>query len=115
MNRRIPTTLAILASTLAFSDTSSALTADQFSAICDSAKVDCSEHPILQAYVGGALDLLAVLDEETDYLRSVYCVRPDRLFNVPAIIRYIEEHEEAYAAKNAMLLVVRYLEENGGC
>lgn len=92
-----------------------ALTMDQFAAICESGKGECSSHPILQAYVGGALDLIAMLDEETDYLGKVYCETPSTLFDVPTIIGYMEAHREAYASKNAMLLVIRYLEEEGGC
>lgn len=92
-----------------------ALTMGQFSSICDSASAKCSEHPILQAYVGGALDLLATLDEETDYLDSLYCKEQKELFDVSAIIRFMHTHREEYASRNAMQLVVRYFEENGGC
>jgi hypothetical protein len=87
----------------------------QFSSICESAGLECSEHPVLQAYVGGALDLIAMLDEETDYLDTVYCKEPKELFDVPAIIRYMEGHQEEYADRNAMLILIRYLEEFGGC
>ena len=94
---------------------SGAMTMDQFSRICASATTDCSEHPLLNAYIGGALDLIAVLDEETDYLDRIYCKPPPELFDVPAIIRFMQTQQAAYATRNAMLLVVRYLEENGGC
>ena len=47
-----------------------ALTMKQVSVICHSSPVECSDHPIIQAYVGGALDLLATLDEHTDYLEK---------------------------------------------
>jgi hypothetical protein len=115
MNYRFLFKMAIVVSAFALPHTASALTTEQFVAICDSSQVACSEHPLLQAYVGGALDLIAVLDEETDYLSEVYCGKPDKLFDVPTIIRYIEAHRDSYADKNAMLLVVRYLEERGGC
>lgn len=92
-----------------------ALTMNQFSQICAGAKIECTEHPILQAYVGGALDIIAVLDEESDYLGELYCEDPTDLFDVPSIIRYMQTHQEAYATRNAMLLVVKYLEEKGGC
>lgn len=98
-----------------YSTRAPALTAAQFSSICDSAPGECSDHPTLQAYVGGALDLLATLDEETDYLDKLYCKEPKELFDVPAIIRFMQEHREGYAKRNAMLLVVRYFEEKGGC
>lgn len=93
----------------------SALTVEQFSNICDSAPGECSDHPMLQAYVGGALDLLATLDEQTSYLDRLYCKEPEALFDVPAIIRFMQAHREGNASKNAMLLVVHYFEENGGC
>ncbi len=92
-----------------------ALTMEQFSNICASVPGECSDHPVLQAYVGGALDLLATLDEETTYLGKLYCKEPKALFDVPAIIRFMQAHREEYATRNAMLPVVRYFEENGGC
>lgn len=108
--------LAILG-TLFFlhSPNAEALTVEQFSNICDSAAGKCSDHPTLQAYVGGALDLIATLDEETEYLDTLYCKEPEALFDVPTIIRFMREHREGYAKRNAMLLVVRYFEVNGGC
>jgi len=93
----------------------SALTMDQFVAICESAKAECSEVPLLQGYVGGALDMIAMLDEETDYLADVYCKPTAELFDVPTIIRYMERHRPAFADKNAMLVLIHYLEEHGGC
>ncbi len=92
-----------------------ALTMKQFSDICHSSPGECSDHPIIQAYVGGALDLLATLDEQTDYLEKVYCNKPKELFDVPAIIRFMELRREQYATDNAMLVLVRYFEEQGGC
>lgn len=92
-----------------------ALTMKQFSDICHSAPGKCSDHPVIQAYVGGALDLLATLDEKTDYLEKLYCKEPKELFDVPAIIRFMEQRKEQYAADNAMLVLVRYFEEEGGC
>lgn len=92
-----------------------ALTMSEFAGICQSATVACSEHPILNAYVGGALDLIAMLDEETDYLGAVYCRSPQALFDVPAIIRYMQSKQSEYADRNAMLVLIRYLEEKGGC
>lgn len=92
-----------------------ALTMTEFARICQSGPVACSEHPILNAYVGGALDLIAMLDEQTDYLGKVYCKPPKTLFDVPAIIRYMEARQSEYADRNATLVLIRYLEENGGC
>lgn len=112
MNIRSMVAVAIL---LLISGSASCLTMKQFSAICESAKRECGDHPILQAYVGGALDLIAVLDEETDYLAEVYCKKPAELFDVPKVIRFMIEHREGYENRNATALVVRYLEVKGGC
>ena len=90
---------------------SAALTAGEFVAICESARKPCVEHPLLQAYVGGALDLIAMLDEQTDYLTPVYCKPPEELFDVSAIIRFVEVHAADNESTNAMLLVIRFLEE----
>jgi len=89
---------------------STALSMSQFVSICSTQKGDCNEHPLLTAYVGGALDLIAMLDEETDYLGEVYCKETAELFDVPVIINYMMAHSEAYADKNAMLL-----ERRGDC
>jgi hypothetical protein len=96
-------------------NSASALTMRQFAAACDAYASDCSTHPTLQAYVGGALDLLATLDEQTNYLTPLYCTDPQGLFDVPAIIEYMQRYSEQYAADNAMLALVRYFEEHGGC
>ena len=108
------TTLVILLLPL-YPASASALTMKQVSDICHSSPGECSDHPIIQAYVGGALDLLATLDEQTDYLGKVYCKNPKELFDVPAIIRFMELRSEQYATNNAMLVLVRYFEEHGGC
>lgn len=92
-----------------------ALTMKQVSEICHSSSDECSNHPIIRAYVGGALDLLATLDERTDYLGKVYCKKPKELFDVSAIIRFMELRSERFATDNAMLILVRYFEEIGGC
>ena len=92
-----------------------ALTMKQFSDLCSSSAEECSDHPILQAYVGGALDLLATLDERTVYLEKMYCKEPKKLFDVPTIIHFMMQRSEQYAKDNAMLVLVRYFEERGGC
>lgn len=115
MTLRFLLAAALAAGVLVLPNKASALTMDQVAAICAAYDGECSEHPILQAYVGGALDLIAVLDEETDYLAEIYCKEPSDLFDVPAIIQYMGKHRVEYAERNAMLLVIRYLEEKGGC
>ncbi|MEM6544936.1 MAG: hypothetical protein AAF680_08515 [Pseudomonadota bacterium] len=97
------------------SQQTAALTTDQFFSICEAAKVTCSEHPILQAYIGGSLDFTAALSEETDYLSEPFCKDPKELFKTTPIIEFMQEHRDEYSDKNAMLLVVRYFEVRGGC
>ncbi len=115
MNVRLLVTTFVVLLLPLYVSSASALTMKQFSDICHSSTGECSDHPIIQAYVGGALDLLATLDEQTDYLEKVYCKKPKELFDVPAIIRFMELRGEQYAADNAMLVLVRYFEKHGGC
>ena len=112
MNVRL---LAIVLLLTLYATSATALTMKQVSDICHSSPDECSDHPIIRAYVGGALDLLATLDERTDYLGKVYCKKPKELFDVTAIIRFMELRREQYASDNAMLVLVRYFEEHGGC
>ncbi len=104
-----------IAGLLAISNNVTGLTMGQFSSVCKLAKGECSENPILQAYVGGALDLMAALNEETEYMQKIYCKKPNELFNTKTIIPYMQSHHDEYAEKNAMLVLIRYLEERGGC
>ncbi len=112
--RLLVITLVSLLFTL-HASSATALTMKQVSEICHSSPGKCSNHPIIRAYVGGALDLIATLDERTDYLKKVYCKKPKELFDVPRIIRFMEQRSKQYAKDNAMLVLVRYLEEHGGC
>ncbi|GAA6138356.1 hypothetical protein NBRC116583_21030 [Arenicella sp. 4NH20-0111] len=100
---------------IAFHNSSFALTAQEFHSICGSSNQPCNQNGILQAYIGGALDAIAVLDEQTDYLDSIYCKPPKQLFSVEKIIVYINENSHKHPDRNAMILLVDYLEKNGGC
>lgn len=115
MNIRLALTPLVLLLAHLYAPTASALTMKQFADICQSSPGECSDHPILQAYVGGALDLLATLDEKTDYLDTLYCREPKALFDVAAIIRFMSQRTEEFATDNAMLVLVRYFEAQGGC
>ena len=115
MTLRILASAALAVTVVGFPVAASALTMGQVASICNAGPSECSKHPLIQAYVGGALDLIATLDEATDYLDDIYCKPPAELFDVPAIIRYMRKNEAAYTDRNAMLLVIRYLEEQGGC
>ncbi len=105
----------VIATVLLLPSSSTALTLDQFIGICEAEQYECTQHPIANAYVGGALDLIATLDEETDYLETIYCKKPRELFDVPAIIRYMQQGGAEHAGENAMILVLQYLQEHGGC
>ncbi len=93
----------------------SALNTEDFFRICEMGKVPCNENQLLNAYIGGALDLVASLDENTDYLQTIYCEDPRELFDIPSIVAYMDQHRQEYANRNAMMLLIRYLEEHGGC
>ncbi|MEO0436936.1 MAG: hypothetical protein AAF098_08515 [Pseudomonadota bacterium] len=108
-------TWAFILFALAFGQQSFALTAQEFFTICASAEMPCAEHPILQAYVGGALDLMATLDEKTPYLEAPYCRPAKELFIVADVVEYMHANLKAYAGENAMLLLIRYLEDRGAC
>ena len=93
-----------------------ALTTEEFSRICQGFSGKCTEQPALNAYVGGALDLIATLNEKTDYLnKKVYCGNPNDIFDVPKIIEFMLKHSEQYAKENAMLVFIKYFEYQGGC
>ena len=92
-----------------------ALRVQEFLAICEQSGRACEEIPILQAYIGGALDLVAMLHEETDYIETMYCKDTKILFDVSGIIRFIEANAEGNEEKNAMMMLIRFLETYGGC
>ncbi|MBN7819824.1 hypothetical protein [Bowmanella yangjiangensis] len=108
-------TTSVLTMLMFTASPSQALSMAQFVSICESASGKCREHPTVQAYVGGALDLLATLNEHTHYLSALYCKDPKTLFNVPVIIDFMQTNADRSSNQNAMLLVVRYFEAHGGC
>jgi len=107
--------LIVTISFLTLSHSAASLTASEFIEICDSMGTECTENPILQAYVGGALDMIAALDEETTYLEGIVCKDKKTLFNVSRIIQFMQKNSDQYAAQNAMRRLIHYLEDNGGC
>jgi hypothetical protein len=115
MDVRLRVLLVTVVLTLFVATNAEALTAREFVSICNSNAGECVENPLIQAYVGGALDVVAALAETTDYLPDLYCKPPGEFFDVPAIIRYVQEHAAGFSERNAMQLLIRYLEENGGC
>lgn len=92
-----------------------AMTIGEFASICNSSNTPCQDMPFIQAYIGGALDLLAMLDEETDYLEPIYCAPKPELFRTTPIINYVLVHKNDRPTRNAMMLLIQYLEEKGGC
>lgn len=98
-----------------YSASAFSLTIHQFSEICRSEQGKCSDNLVINAYVGGALDLLATLHEETEYLETLYCKEPAALFDVPTIIRYMEQRALRSDQRNAMFLFIGFFEKRGGC
>ena len=115
MNTHFFTTSLIILLLMMNTSNAPALTMKQVSDICQSSSGKCSDHPIIRAYIGGALDLLATLNERTNYLEKVYCKDPKALFDIQAIIHFMKQQSKQNATDNAMLLFVRYFEAHGGC
>ena len=95
--------------------TAKALSTEEFINICHVYEGECRDHPVLRAYIGGALDLLATLSERTDHLKTLYCKKPKVLFDVPLIIQFIEEQGANHSDENAMWVLLKYFEAHGGC
>ena len=112
---RLTVVLSLLVAGLSVSERSNALSVDELLGACAQIGAPCKDIPWVQAYIGGALDLIAMLDEETDYLQQVYCKSPEELFDVPRILNFVEEHRKGNGQKNAMMLFIQYFEEYGGC
>ena len=92
-----------------------AMKISEFSQICASTPAPCADIPLIRAYVGGALDLLASLDENTEYLTQIYCKPAQELFDAARIIQFMQSHQNENPARNAMVLVIQYMEEESGC
>ena len=48
-------------------------------------------------------------------MEKLYCKTPKELFDAPTIIRFMEQRSEQHASDNAMLVLIQYMEERGGC
>lgn len=107
--------LLVCALSLAYAQNALPLSIKDFATICDSTTVPCEELPVMQAYVGGALDLIATLDEKTDYLETIYCEDKSELLKTGPIIDYVMSHKDEMPNRNAMMLLIQYLVEEGGC
>ena len=92
-----------------------ALTIEEFKKACHDFNEDCASHPILNAYIGGALDLVASLQEETHYVKKLYCHQSEQLFDIKNIIKFVENTSSEHNHRNAMLGLIFYFEENGAC
>jgi hypothetical protein len=99
-----------------FTPGTQALTISEFSRICDQVGGQCAKHPALNAYVGGGMDLIASLSEKTQYLpKKIYCKPPEELFNSKAIIKFMMQNRDKYLDDNAMLVFIKYFEQQGEC
>ena len=101
--------------TAALTSPVTALTAGEFKKLCAAGKSACTDNPIATAYIGGSLDLIATLDEQTDYLDQIYCRKPAEFFDVQKIIETILASDATFDDANTMRLVVKFLEQHGGC
>ncbi|MEM9622582.1 MAG: hypothetical protein AAF993_13090 [Pseudomonadota bacterium] len=59
-----------------------ALTVDELLLACERDGRPCAQIPWIQAYLGGGFDLIASLDEKTEYLEQIYCLAPEDLFKL---------------------------------
>ena len=112
------TILIFLSYLFFFTEAAFAITVQEFKLICNASnteKISCDEHPMINAYIGGGLDLVASLDEGTKYLGKLYCEQPETLFDVKTIIRFIERSKQEYDNQNAMFRLVAYLEQHSNC
>lgn len=92
------------------------LTMEQFSDICAQHSGDCHDLPLINAYIGGAMDLIATLDERTDYLPTkIYCADPREIFNAEDIVAFMLRNDQNLSSENAMISFIQYFEVNGGC
>lgn len=91
----------------------SALTTKELLKVCSLKNQPCYTLPFANAYIGGALDLLGKLQENEQLNIQFSCTSPNKLFKVKRILDYIEENQHFYAYKNAMTLVIKYMEEEG--
>ena len=107
--------LLLSASIWLASSPAQALTTEGFFQICDAGKVPCKAHQLLNAYLGGALDLVATLDEAGVFRRPLYCVSPEEVFDMEEIINFMHAHKDEYADRNAMWPVIRYFQQHGRC
>lgn len=99
------------------SSSSSALTTKELLKVCGLKNQPCHTLPFANAYIGGALDLLGTLQENEQLNLQFSCASPNKLFKVKRILDYIEENQISnenqrfYEDKNAMTLVIKYMEE----
>ncbi len=93
----------------------SALTIDQFQSICRDYQENCDQHPTIQAYVGGALDLFATLNENPAYLAEINCAESRKLYNVKKIIEHMQRADVSNGNTNAMTVFIHYFEINKPC
>jgi hypothetical protein len=77
--------------------------------------VQCHDLVPVQAYVGGALDAIGLLQAEQQFVKPLFCKKPQDLFQLPAIIDFMNANAKPDDKRNAIVLVVEYLAVNGGC
>lgn len=91
------------------------LTVQEVQSICSQQTTLCADNLVIQAYIGGGLDMLASLYEH-EVLHGVrFCKSPQALFDVTNIINFLLTLEGGARAQNAMRQVTTYLQGESGC
>jgi len=92
-----------------------ALTLAQFNAICADQPVPCTQHPALHAYIGGAIDLLVAMRQNSDYLSPMTCALTPQHLDVNTIITFMTEYEPQSPERDAMAVLLEYLQAELPC
>ncbi len=92
-----------------------ALTTWEFLQLCDDTAGACAEQPVVQLYLGGAMDALAVVNETALQKRPLYCLPERQLFDMHRIFAHIAENQQRFRQRNVMHAMLDYLRLHGGC
>jgi len=99
---------------LFFCSTAKALDVEQFNQLCDLKQQSRSQ--LCNVYLGGALDAIAVLNDEAKAnYKPLYCVHESEVFDMDKIIQFVQSQPSAMRNKNAILPVVEFLKRHGEC
>ena len=118
MNRQVKrvATIGVLVALLALAGRAQALRTGEFLALCGDVLAACAEQPVVQLYLGGALDALALVNETASARKQpLYCLPERQLFDMSRIVAHVVANRRKFEDKNAMTGVIDYLRAYGGC